>query len=65
MRFVDKAVGTVGKGKKEHREPRESGDEALNGTKYVWRYNRQNVPERRRVEFAAVRRSRHMEDNHE
>jgi transposase len=42
--------------KQEHRELMEKGDETLKGSKYLWLYSRENVPERRRNEFAALRR---------
>jgi transposase len=32
-----------------------SGDETLKGSKYLWLYSRENVPERRREEFNALR----------
>jgi hypothetical protein len=31
-----------------------SGDETLKGSTYLWRYSRENVPEHRRAEFAAL-----------
>jgi len=33
-----------------------SGDETLKGSKYLWLYSWENVPERRRDEFAALKR---------
>ncbi|MCA9499049.1 MAG: transposase [Nitrospira sp.] len=36
----------------------ESGDETLKGTKYLWLYNRKNVPEQRRKDFPALRRQK-------
>ena len=52
MGHVGKAVDTVRK--QEHRELMELGDETLKGSKYLWLYSRENVPERRREEFAAL-----------
>ena len=54
MGHVGKAVDTVRK--QEHRELMASGDETLKGSKYLWLYSRENVPERRREEFDALRR---------
>jgi transposase len=54
MGHVGKAVDTVRK--QEHRALLASGDETLKGSKYLWLYNQENVPERRRAEFAALRR---------
>lgn len=53
MGHVGKAVDAVRK--QEHRALMEAGDETLKGSKYLWLYNRENVPERRRDEFAALR----------
>jgi len=52
MEHVGNAVDTVRK--QEHRELMEWGDETLKGSKYLWLYSRENVPERRREEFAAL-----------
>lgn len=52
MGHVGKAVDTVRK--QEHRELLAAGDETLKGSKYLWLYSRENVPERRRDEFAAL-----------
>jgi len=54
MGHIGKAVDTVRK--QEHRELMETGDETLKGSKYLWLYSRENVPERRRDEFAALMR---------
>ena len=54
MGHVGKAVDTGRK--QEHRELMASGDETLKGSKYLWLYSRENVPERRREEFDALRR---------
>jgi transposase len=52
MGHIGKAVDTVRK--HEHRALMASGDETLKGSKYLWLYSRENVPERRREEFAAL-----------
>ena len=54
MGYLGKAVDTVRK--QEHRELMASGDETLKGSKYLWLYSLENVPERRRDEFDALRR---------
>ena len=54
MGYLGKAVDTVCK--QEHRELMASGDEMLKGSKYLWLYSRENVPERRREAFNALRR---------
>jgi transposase len=54
MGYLGKAVDTVRK--QEHRELMASGDETLKGSKYLWLYSRENVPEPRRDEFDALKR---------
>jgi transposase len=54
MGYLGKAVDTVRK--QEHRALMASGDETLKGSKYLWLYSRENVLERRRDEFDALRR---------
>jgi len=54
MGYISKAVDTVRK--QEHRDLMASGDETLKGSKYLWLYSREHVPERRRDECAALRR---------
>ena len=54
MSHIGKAVDTVRK--HEHRELMASGDETLKGSKYLWLYSRENLPERWKDEFAALRR---------
>ena len=54
MGHISTAVDTVRK--QEHRVLMASGDETLKGSKYLWLYSRENVPEGRREEFAALRR---------
>jgi transposase len=53
MGHVGKAVDTVRQ--QEHRELMAAGDETLKGSKYLWLYSWENVPERRRDAFAALR----------
>jgi len=52
MGHVGKAVDTVRK--QEHRELLQEGDETLKGSKYLWLYSRENVPEHRLDEFKAL-----------
>lgn len=54
MSHIGKAVDMVRK--QEHRALMAVGDKTLTGSKYLWLYSRENVPERRRDEFAALRR---------
>ena len=54
MGYLGKAVDTVRK--QEHRALMASGDETLKGSKYLWLYSRENVPQQRRDEFAILRR---------
>ena len=54
MGYVGKAVDTVRK--QEHRELMTAGDETLKGSKYLWLYSRENVPEQRRDEFPRLLR---------
>ena len=54
MGHIGKAVDTVRK--HEHQELMASGDETLKGSKDLWLYSRENVPERRQEEFAALMR---------
>ena len=54
MGYLGKAVDTVRK--REHREHLTQGDATLTGTKYLWLYNRENVPAARQREFTALRR---------
>ncbi len=53
MGYLGKAVDTVRK--QEHRELLKVGDETLTGSKYLWLYSRENVPEKRRDEFDVLR----------
>jgi transposase len=52
MGHVGKAVDTVRK--QEHRELMASKDETLKGSKYLWLYSKENLPEKRRNEFDAL-----------
>lgn len=54
MGHVGKAVDTVRK--QEHRDLMASGDDTLTGSKYLWLYSRENVPDQRREEFHALMR---------
>lgn len=54
MGHVGKAVDKVRK--QEHRTLMAEDDETLKGSKYLWLYSRENVPESRRAEFALLRR---------
>jgi transposase len=53
MGYLSQAVDTVRK--QEHRERLAAGDETLKGTKYLWLYSRENVPDSRRQEFTTLR----------
>lgn len=54
MGHVSKAVDKVRK--QEHRQMMAEGDERLKGSKYLWLYGRENVPRKRRLEFAELKR---------
>ena len=54
MGYLGKAVDTVRK--QEHRALMAAGDETLKGSKYLWLYSRENVPQQRRDEFDALKR---------
>ena len=49
MTHMEKAVDTVRK--EEHKELMTRGDETLKGSKYLWLYNQENIPEKRFGEF--------------
>ena len=53
MGHMGKAVDTVRKA--EHRRLRANGDNLLAGTKYLWLYSSENLPERHAERFAALR----------
>jgi transposase len=54
MTHMVKAVDTVRKA--EHRTLRAAGEDTLKGTKYLWLYSEENLPEDFEVWFAALRR---------
>jgi len=54
MGHIGKAVDTVRK--QEHRELMKEHDETLKGSKYLWLYSRENLPEHKRDEFDALMR---------
>lgn len=49
MTHMVKAVDEVRK--EEHRELKKAGDERLTGSKYIWLYSRENLPERHKQRF--------------
>jgi len=53
MGHMGKAVDTVRK--QEHRARKAIGDETLTGTKYLWLYAEENLPEKHRDRFAALK----------
>ena len=53
MKHMLDAVDQVRKG--EHRQLQAQGDETLKRTKYLWLYSRENLPEKSREKFAALR----------
>ena len=53
MGYLGKAVDTVRK--QEHRALMAAGDETLKGSKYLWLYSQENVPQQRRDEFDVLR----------
>ena len=55
MGYVGKAVDTVRK--REHRELLAVGDETLKGSKYLWLYGWENVPQHRKAQFDTLRRN--------
>jgi len=68
MRLVVDAVDKVRK--QEHRVLMEQGNSVLKGTKYLWLWNEENIPEYRREEFESLRsmdlkvcRARAIKDN--
>jgi transposase len=54
MTHLLKAVDEVRKA--EHRALRAAGDETLTGTKYLWLYSEENLPERHEERFSVLRR---------
>lgn len=55
MQHVSRAVDTVRK--QEHRKLRASGDETLAGSKYLWLYSYENLPEKHHERFDELRDS--------
>lgn len=55
-RYLRAAVDQVRR--QEHNALAVQGDERLKGTRYLWLWNEENVPEWRRAEFEAVRRTK-------
>ncbi len=53
MGYLGKAVDTVRK--REHKALRAAGDDTLTKTKYLWLYSAENLPERHRERFNALR----------
>ncbi len=53
MQHMTKAVDTVRK--REHRSLRAEGDERLTGSKYLWLYSEENLPEKHEDRFAELR----------
>jgi transposase len=53
MKHMGEAVDAVRKA--EHRRLRGEGDETLKGTKYLWLYAKENLPESEQERFAALR----------
>lgn len=53
MGHMNKAVDTVRK--QEHRQLKQEGDESLKGSKYLWLYAQENVPDKRREEFETLK----------
>lgn len=53
MRYMLEAVDKTRKF--EHKELSEEGNEILKGTKYIWLWNKENVPEWRKDEYDALR----------
>jgi transposase len=54
MKHMGEAVDGVRK--REHRLLRAEGDETLTGTKYLWLYGEENLPEQHRERFAELKR---------
>lgn len=53
MTHMVKAVDEVRKG--EHRELKKAGDETLTGSKYIWLYSRENLPDRHKQRFQSLK----------
>ena len=55
MKHMGEAVDTVRKG--EHRALRAQGLDILTGSKYLWLYSEENLPERHKQRFATLRQA--------
>lgn len=53
---ANKAVDQIRR--QEHRQLSAEGDRTLVGSKYLWLYGKENVPRRRRMEFAVLKRAK-------
>jgi transposase len=53
VRYLENAVDEVRK--EEHRELSKSGDSILTNTKYLWLYNEENIPQRRKDHFKQIK----------
>ncbi len=53
MKHMNKAVDEVRK--QESKELRDNGDNSLNRSKYLWLYGEENIPEKRREDFEALK----------
>ena len=53
MKHMGEAVDMVRK--QEHRELLKNGDETLKGSKYLWLYSQENIPEKRKEEFSVLK----------
>jgi transposase len=53
MKHVNDAVNSVRR--MEHRQLKAAGDDALTGSRYMWLYGRENLPERHQACFAELR----------
>lgn len=53
MKSMSEAVNDVRK--REHRELRADGDETLTGSKYLWLYSEENLPDKHRERFAELK----------
>ncbi len=54
VQYIQKAVDKVRK--EEHTLLQESGNNILKGTKYLFLWNEENIPEWRKEEFASIKR---------
>jgi transposase len=54
MTYMVKAVDEVRK--EEHRELKKAGDERLTGSKYLWLYSKENIPDKHKAWWRSLRR---------